>query len=239
MTTVGNPGRASARRRPKTPAELARIIDYTLLRADATQQDIDKLCARAISHNFACVTINPVWTAYCARRLSDAPVGVNPVIGFPLGANTAHVKLEEAREALKHGATELDVVMNIGAFKSGFPQYTEQEIAAIVKASEGAPVKVILETSRLSTGEKRQACELCVRAGAAFVKTSTGFAGVGCTAQDVALMRKAVGPKVGVKAAGGIRTLRQALMMIEAGANRIGASKAEVILKEMRLHGRT
>ena len=223
---------AGERRQPSR-AQLARVIDHTLLRADATQKEIDNLCREAQAYGVAAVSINPVWTSYCAKKLADTRIGVNTVIGFPLGAATAHIKLEEAKEAARHGATELDMVINIGALRSGFPQYVEQEIAAIVKAVKGCAVKVILETSYLTDEQKRQVCEMSVRAGAHFVKTSTGFGKAGATARDVKLMRRAVGRHFGVKAAGGIRSLRDALLMLEAGANRIGTSKAVEILKQL------
>lgn len=227
-------GQAAESKQPTpTRAQLARRIDHSLLRAQATQGEIDQLCDEATEYGFATVSVNPVWTAYCAKRLQESSVGVNPVVGFPLGATTAHVKLEEAREAVRHGAAELDMVINLGALRSGFPQYVEQEIAAIVKAAKDVPVKVILETSYLNDDEKWRVCELAVRAKAAFVKTSTGFGKSGATAKDVALMREAVGPRFGVKAAGGIRTLRDTLLLLEAGANRIGTSRGVDILKEL------
>ena len=216
-----------------TRAQLARLIDHSLLRAQATQGEIDQLCDEAAEYGFATVSVNPVWTAYCAKRLRKSAVGVNPVIGFPLGAATAHIKLEEAQEAVRHGAAELDMVINIGALRSGFPQYVEQEIAAIVKAAKDVPVKVILETSYLTDDEKWRVCEIAVRAKASFVKTSTGFGKSGATAKDVALMREAVGRHLGVKAAGGIRTLRDTLLLLEAGANRIGTSRGVDILTEL------
>jgi deoxyribose-phosphate aldolase len=212
---------------------LARLIDLTLLRASATQKEINELCDAAIQCGFAAVSINPVWTSYCAKRLAGTGIGINPTVGFPLGANTARIKVEEAREAIANGATELDMVMNLGALKSGFPSFVEREIAAVVKAVAGVPVKVILETSLLSMEEKVLACELSVRAGAAFVKTSTGYGRSGATVEDVALLRRIVGIEIGVKAAGGIRSYTEAIAMINAGANRIGTSTGVQILKEM------
>ncbi len=209
------------------------MIDHTQVRAYATQNDITELCRVAAKCGFACVSINPVWTSFCARHLAGTGVGINPAIGFPLGANTARIKVEEAREAVKNGATEIDMVINIGALKSGFPSFVEREIAAVVKAIEGRPLKVILETSYLTTEEKVTACDMAKRAGAAFVKTSTGFGRAGATAEDVALMRQVVGNSMGVKAAGGIRTYADAIAMITAGANRIGTSTGVSILKEM------
>ncbi|MFA6243507.1 MAG: deoxyribose-phosphate aldolase [Candidatus Hydrogenedentales bacterium] len=216
-----------------TRAELARLIDHTQLRAYATQRDMKELCAVAAQCRFACVSINPVWTSYCAKLLAGSGIGVDPTVGFPLGANTARIKVEEAREALKNGATEIDMVINIGALKSGFPNFVEREIAAVVKAVGRVPVKVILETSYLTSEEKIAVCQMAARSGAAYVKTSTGFGRAGATAEDVALMRQVVGNNLGVKAAGGIRTYTDAMAMIAAGANRIGTSTGVAILKEM------
>ncbi|MCP4640584.1 MAG: deoxyribose-phosphate aldolase [bacterium] len=209
------------------------MIDHTQLRAYATQEDIVELCDEASLHGFASVAINPAWTSFCAKRLAGTGVAVDPTVGFPLGANTARIKVEEAREAVANGANELDMVINIGALKSKYPDFVEREIEAVVKAAEGLPVKVILETSYLSKEEKVLVCEMCVRAGAAFVKTSTGFGRGGATVEDVALMRQVVGDRLGVKAAGGIRTLADALAMIKAGANRVGTSSGIDILDEI------
>ena len=216
-----------------TRTELAKMIDHTLLRADAAQVDIVTLCDEAMQHGFAAVSINPAWVSFCAKRLNGSGVGVDSTIGFPLGAHTARVKVEEARDAVKNGATELDMVINIGALKSGYADFVEREIAAVVKAAEGAAVKVILETCVLTTDEKIAVCEMASRSGAAFVKTSTGFGRGGATTDDVALMRQVVGHKLGVKAAGGIRTYADAIAMITAGADRIGTSSGIAILKEM------
>ncbi|MBN2309819.1 MAG: deoxyribose-phosphate aldolase [Candidatus Hydrogenedentes bacterium] len=213
-----------------TRAQLAARIDHTQVRAYATQEDISELCDEAEQHGFAVVSINPVWTTYCAKRLAGTGVGVNPCVGFPLGANTARIKVEEAREAAGNGATELDMVINIGALKSRFPSYVEREIAALVKAAGAIPVKVILETSYLSDDEKLAVCEMSMRAGAAFVKTSTGYGRAGATVEDVRLMRRAVGNRLGVKAAGGIRTYMDAMAMLKAGATRIGTSAGVAIL---------
>ncbi len=215
-----------------TRIELARAIDHTLLRADAARVDMEALCDAAIEHGFASVAINPVWTAFCAQRLSGSHVGVDPTIGFPLGATTAHVKVEEAREAVANGATELDMVINIGALKSGYPEFVEQEIASVVQAAQKTPVKVIMEACCLTDAEKVAVCEMCMRAGAAFVKTSTGFGPGGATIEDVRLLRQTVGRKLGVKAAGGIRTYADACAMLEAGADRLGTSAGVQILAE-------
>jgi len=212
---------------------MARIIDHTQVRAYATQVDITELCDEAAAFGFAAVTINPAWTTYCAKRLAGKGVAINPTIGFPLGANTAKIKVEEAADAVRNGATEIDMVINIGALKSGFPEFVEKEIAAVVKAVKSVPVKVILETSYLTNDEKKRVCEMSVRAGAAFVKTSTGFGSSGATPDDVRLMCEVVNGKIGVKAAGGIRNLRDTLLMLEAGASRIGTSAALKILSEI------
>ena len=211
-------------------AQLAKMIDHSELHPYATRWDIEKLCDEAVTHGFATVCVNPVWTSYCAKRLAGTDVKVCPAIGFPLGASTAHVKLEETREAVRQGAGEIDMVINIGALKSGYPQFVEEEIAAVVKAAANIPVKVIIETCLLSTDEKVAVCKMAMRAGAAFVKTSTGFNGAGATIEDVRLMREIVGRLLGVKAAGGIRTFEQACALIEAGATRIGTSAGVKIL---------
>lgn len=210
--------------------ELAALIDHTQVKASATQAEINALCDEAAEHGLAAVTINPVWTSYCAKRLQDSGVAINPTIGFPLGANTALIKVEETREAIANGATELDVVINIGALKSGFPEYVGKEIDAIVKTAGDIPVKIILETSILTHEEKLTVCRLSLKAGAAFVKTSTGFGRAGTTREDVYLLREAVGDQMGVKAAGGIREYRDAIAMLDAGATRLGTSSAIRIL---------
>lgn len=213
-----------------TRAEIAHIIDHTLVRADATQREIVQLCREAVQHGFRAVSINPAWTSYCAKQLAGSNVRVNPTVGFPLGANSASIKVDEARDAIKNGASELDVMINVGALKSGFPNFVERELAAVVKAAHGVPVKVILETSLLTDEEKVTVCEIGKRVGADFVKTSTGFGRAGATAEDVRLMREVVGNALGVKAAGGIRTLADVQEMLEAGANRIGTSASILIL---------
>jgi deoxyribose-phosphate aldolase len=216
-----------------TRAQLASIIDHTQVRAYATQEDITELCDEAVEHGFRSVTVNSAWTSYCAKYLAGSNVDIDTTIGFPLGATTARMKLEEAREAVQNGATEIDMVINIGALKSRFPSYVEREIAAVVKAVREIPVKVILETSFLSTEEKIAVCEMSMRAGAAFVKTSTGFGRAGATVEDVALMRRVVGKDIGVKAAGGIRSYADAVAMLNAGASRLGTSTGVTILDEM------
>lgn len=212
---------------------MARLIDHTQLRAYATEVDIRELCEEALTYNFATVTVNPAWTSYCAKKLADSPVGVNTCIAFPLGAMTAQMKVEEARDAARNGATEIDMVINIGALKSGYPSFVEREIAAVVKAVNGIPVKVILETSYLTRDEKVRVCEMSRNAGASFVKTATGFGNGGATVEDVLLMKSIVGDALGVKAAGGIRTFGDAMAMLKAGASRIGTSAGIEILEDI------
>jgi len=217
---------------PITRAQVARMIDHTMLAAYATEVDIRELCEEAVQHGFTAVTVNPVWVSYCAKKLAGADVGVDACVGFPLGASTASMKVEEARDAVRAGATEIDMVMNVGALKSGYAQFAEKEIAAVVKAVKGIPVKVILECSFLSEDEKIVACLMSQRAGAAYVKTSTGFGNGGATVEDVALMKQTVGDELGIKAAGGIRTLGDVLALVQAGATRIGTSAGLQILED-------
>jgi deoxyribose-phosphate aldolase len=208
------------------PKDLARYIDHTLLRPDATAADIDRLCAEAKAHGFAAVCINPVWVARAAHNLQGSGVPVASVIGFPFGASTAEVKAHETRRAIRDGAREIDMVINVGALKSGMHDVVRDDIAAVSDACReaGAINKVIIEAALLTDAEKVIACRLAKDAKAAFVKTSTGYASGGATVFDVALMREAVGPRMGVKAAGGIRTKSDVEEMIAAGATRIGAS---------------
>lgn len=216
-----------------TPAQFASLIDHTQVKPAASQDDIKRLCQEAKHFGFATVTVNSAWVSYCAKLLKGSEIGIAACVGFPLGASTAHIKVREAKEALTNGATELDMVYNIGALKSGFPDYVEREIAAVVKAVGEAPVKVILETGYLTKEEKIVVCDISKRAGARFVKTATGFGLTGATIEDVALMRQTVGPDMGVKAAGGIRSYMDAVHMIEAGADRLGTSSSVEILGEM------
>lgn len=206
--------------------QLARYIDHTLLKPDATREQILKLCREAVEHRFASVCVNPCWVPLCAETLQGSGVKVCTVIGFPLGATLSTVKAFEAEECIRQGAGEVDMVINIGALKSGDQRYVENDIRAVVERAHalGALVKVIIETVLLTQEEKVLACRLSQAAGADFVKTSTGFAGGGATVEDVALMRQVVGEAMGVKAAGGIRTYEDALRMIQAGANRLGTS---------------
>ena len=212
---------------------LAKYIDHTLLKPDATEAQIEKLCAEAREYGFASVCVNSCYASLAARLLAGSDVAVCCVIGFPLGAATTAAKAFEAADAAQNGATEIDMVINVGAAKDGRWDDVEADIAGVAAAIEGkALLKVIIETCLLTDGEKIEACRAAVRAGADFVKTSTGFSKAGANAADVALMRKTVGPDVGVKAAGGIRTYADAVRMIEAGASRIGASAGIAILAE-------
>lgn len=211
---------------------LARMIDHTLLKADATKDEVMKLLEEAKKYQFASVCINPTWVKTAAEFLKETPeVKVCTVIGFPLGATTSEVKAFETKNAIDNGATEVDMVINIGALKDGQYDLVEKDIKAVVEAAKGkALTKVIIETCLLTEEEKVKACELAVKAGADFVKTSTGFSTGGATVEDVALMRKTVGPEIGVKASGGVRSLEDAEAVVKAGANRIGASSGVKII---------
>ncbi len=216
----------------EVPLDLARYIDHTLLRPDATAEEIDELCAEAREFNFASVCINPTWVRRATASLRGTDVAVCTVIGFPLGATTPDVKAWEARKALRDGAREVDMVINVGALKSGDYQLVLQDIERVVDAAHevGAICKVILETGLLTDEEKVMASALARQAHADFVKTSTGFGHGGATVYDVALMRETVGPEMGVKASGGVRTAEDVEDMISAGATRIGASAGVAIV---------
>lgn len=205
-------------------------IDHTLLKADSRKDQIDQLLAEAKEHQFASVCVNPGWVAYCADQLKDSPVKVCTVVGFPLGATTSATKAFETADAIAKGADEIDMVINIGAAKDGNWQLVEDDVRAVVEASGDKLVKVIIEACLLTDEEKVKACEASVRAGADFVKTSTGFSTGGATIADVQLMRQTVGPTVGVKAAGGARNLADAQAFIDAGATRIGTSAGVAIV---------
>ena len=211
------------------------MIDHTLLKPDATGEQIEKLCREAAQFEFASVCVNPTWVSLAAHLLGGTRVKVCTVVGFPLGATLTSVKRYEAAELLRLGAQELDMVMNVGAMKSGDLARVEADIRGVSEAVHGGggTLKVILENILLTNDEKAAACGICVAAGAEFVKTSTGFAAAGATVEDVALMRRIVGNRAGVKAAGGIRTAGDVKAMIAAGANRIGASASLAILKEL------
>lgn len=211
--------------------DLAGMIDHTLLKADATREQIQRLCEEAKQYQFASVCMNPTWVKYAEELLQGSGVKVCTVIGFPLGANTPEVKAFETKNAIENGAQEVDMVINIGALKDKDYELVERDIRAVTEAAAGkALTKVIIETCLLTEEEKIRACELAVKAGSDFVKTSTGFSTGGATVADVALMRKTVGPDIGVKASGGVRNLTDAKAVIEAGATRIGASAGIAIV---------
>jgi deoxyribose-phosphate aldolase len=214
------------------PGSVAGAIDHTLLKPEASSAEIDKLCAEALQHKFASVCVNGTWVRRCAEILHGSPVAVCAVVGFPLGAMASEVKSYEARRAIEDGACEIDMVINIGALRSGDHDFVRRDIAAVAQTCHnlGARLKVILETALLSDAEKVRACELAKEAGADFVKTSTGFSKGGATAADVALMRKTVGPTLGVKASGGVRDAKDAKAMLQAGATRLGASASVAIV---------
>lgn len=215
------------------PPTLACLIDHTLLKPDAARPDVEKLCAEALEYNFASVCINPSWVSLCRDKLRGSEVKVCTVIGFPLGANTTQTKAFETRRAILDGATEVDMVIHVGRLKSGDNDYVERDIREVVEqARPNVLTKVILETALLSKEEIVRASLLARAAGANFVKTSTGFASGGATAEDVRLMRQAVGDRMGVKASGGIRDRKVAEEMVEAGATRIGASASVKIVTE-------
>lgn len=211
---------------------LEQYIDHTVLKADATRNEIIVLCQEAIEYHFFSVCVNPTWVKLASEQLQGTDVAVCTVIGFPLGASTPETKAFEAKDAIDHGATEIDMVINIGALKDKDDESVEADIKAVIDAAAGkALVKVIIETSLLTNEEKMRACQLAVSAGADFVKTSTGFSTAGATVDDIALMREVVGPTIGVKASGGIRDKKTALAMIDAGATRIGASAGIMIVR--------
>lgn len=211
--------------------ELNRMMDHTILKADATEQDVLQVIEEAKEYHFYSVCINPTWVKLAAEKLAGEPVGVCTVIGFPLGANTSEVKAYETTDAINNGADEVDMVINVGALKSAQYKKVQQDIEAVVAAAKDrALVKVIIETALLTKEEIVKACELAQAAGADFVKTSTGFSTSGAAAADVKLMRETVGPSMGVKASGGIHSAQEAMAMIEAGANRLGTSASVAII---------
>jgi deoxyribose-phosphate aldolase len=213
----------------------SRYFDHTLLKADATPEQIVTLCNEARQYGFAAVCVNPVNVNQCARLLQGSGVEVCTVVGFPLGATTTAVKVFEAQQTIRDGASEVDMVMNVGALKAADYKLVQGDIAAVAVAchDRDAVLKVIIEAALLTDEEKEVACQLAMAAGADYVKTSTGFGPGGATVEDVVLMRRVVGPTLGVKAAGGIRTYADAQAMVEAGANRIGASAGVAIVQEL------
>ena len=217
-----------------TKASLAKTIDHTLLKAIGTADQVKELCAEARKYGFASVCVNPTWVPLCAKELSGSGVKVCTVIGFPLGANRSETKAFEARLAVQEGAHEVDMVINIGLAKAGDFKGVEEDIRGVVGSVGGkAAVKVIIETCYLTDTEKVKACEAAARAGAQFVKTSTGFGTGGASPEDVKLMKKTVGDKLQVKASGGIRSYHDAILMLDAGADRIGASSGVAIISEL------
>jgi deoxyribose-phosphate aldolase len=221
-----------------SPQNLAAVLDHTLLKPDATRNQVLQLCHEAAEHRFACAMVNPTWVAVAAAALAGTGIPVGVVIGFPLGATLSSSKRDETTRVIKHGAHDIDMVLNIGLLKSGQPSDYEavrQDIRGVVDLAHasGAIVKVILETCLLTFEEKLRASELALSAGADFLKTSTGFSTGGATADDIALLRGVAGTRAGVKASGGIRCLADATTMLNAGASRIGASASVKILAEL------
>jgi deoxyribose-phosphate aldolase len=214
-----------------SPSQLAAFIDHTLLKADATAADIEKLCAEAREHKIFSVCVNGSRVAEAFHFLDGSNVKIASVVGFPLGAMSADAKRFETEAAIDDGAQEIDVVLNIGRIKDGDDKYVFRELCDVIEAADERTVKVILETCLLTDEQKIRACKLVVESGAHFVKTSTGFSAGGATVADVKLMRDMVGPKFGVKASGGIRDVKTALAMIEAGATRLGTSASVAIVK--------
>ncbi|WP_371364053.1 Deoxyribose-phosphate aldolase [Sporomusa rhizae] len=209
--------------------KLASYIDHTLLKPSATVEDIITLCEEAVKHEFAAVCVNPIYADLAAHHLAGTGIKTAVVIGFPLGATITAIKAAEAKEAVLRKANELDMVINIGAAKAGLWEVVTEDIRQVVEAADGAIVKVIIETGLLTEEEKRQACLAVIDAGAHFVKTSTGFASTGATVEDIHLLKKIAGDKIGIKASGGIRTREQALALIAAGATRLGTSAGVTI----------
>ncbi|MDV2684435.1 deoxyribose-phosphate aldolase [Alkalihalophilus lindianensis] len=210
---------------------LASYIDHTLLKPEATQSDIELLCDEAVKYRFATVCIHPSWITIAKKRLGESSVGITTVIGFPLGMTTTSTKVNETIDSIKLGATEVDMVINIGELKSNNHSLVKGDIEKVVEAAKGVPVKVIIETGMLTDEEKRVACKLAVEAGAQFVKTSTGFGPGYATVSDIELMKNIVGDQAEVKASGGVRDQETALTMIKAGATRIGTSSGKEILQ--------
>jgi deoxyribose-phosphate aldolase len=220
----------------KVPSDVAALIDHTLLKADASRQEIEKLCHEAREFRFATVCVNPTWVSLCARLLRGSSTGVCTVVGFPLGATTTDVKQYETRRVIYDGASEVDMVINVGALKSGDLGVVERDIAAVVSACKDCGVlsKVIIEAALLTDEEKISACALSKAAGADYVKTSTGFGPGGATVADVELMRRVVGPDIGVKAAGGVRDYEALKNLVSAGASRVGASAGVKIVQQSK-----
>ncbi len=217
--------------------KLNKYIDHTILKPETTQEQVEKILSEAKEYDFASVCVNPTWVSLAAESLKDSDVKVCTVIGFPLGANTSAVKAFETKDAIANGADEIDMVINVGALKAGNDVLVLDDIKAVVDASGDKLVKVIIEACLLTDDEKVRACQLSKEAGADYVKTSTGFSTGGATVADVALMRKTVGPDMGVKASGGARSYEDAIAFIEAGASRIGASSGVAIMNGAQADG--
>lgn len=214
-------------------SKLAQMIDHTNVKGDATEKDINTLCSEARRYDFSCVCVTPTNVILARKLLTGCDVGVCAVVGFPLGVQTPKTKAFETMEAISRGASEIDMVMNIGGLKSGREELVREDIQGVVEAASGKTVKVILETALLTDEEKIKSCLIAKKAGANFVKTSTGFGGLsGATVEDVTLMRRTVGTEMGVKASGGIRDLKTARAMIDAGATKIGTSTGVQIMEE-------
>lgn len=217
----------------ESPEKIAKIIDHTNLKADACVEDIKKLCDEAKSYGFASVCVNPANVELCTDLLKWSDVNVCTVISFPLGAITSKIKFFETKDAVQHGADEIDMVMNIGSLKSGLNDTVKKDIEGVITAAEGKIVKVIIETALLTKEEKILACEIVKDTGADFVKTSTGFGYPGATVEDIFLIKKAIGPQMGIKASGGIRNIKTVFDMVKAGATRIGTSSGVKIMEEL------
>ncbi|MDG4525159.1 deoxyribose-phosphate aldolase [Streptococcus suis] len=217
--------------------KLNKYIDHTILKPETTQEQVEKILSEAKEYDFASVCVNPTWVSLAAESLKDSDVKVCTVIGFPLGASTSAVKAFETKDAIANGADEIDMVINVGALKAGNDALVLDDIKAVVDASGDKLVKVIIEACLLTDDEKVRACQLSKEAGADYVKTSTGFSTGGATVADVALMRKTVGPDMGVKASGGARSYEDAIAFIEAGASRIGASSGVAIMNGAQADG--
>ena len=220
------------------PSELARYIDHTLLKPEATEEQMKKLCEEASQHHFYSVCVNSSWAEYCARKLGGTGVKVCAVVGFPLGAMDSRAKAFEARTAIANGANEIDMVMNVGAMKAKNLKLVREDMLSVRRACRtGIILKVILETCMLTDEEKVLACQIAKDAELDFVKTSTGFNKAGATVADIALMRRTVGPKMGVKAAGGVRSYEDAVAMIRAGATRLGTSSGVLLVSGQKIEG--
>lgn len=216
-----------------TKATLAACIDHTILKATANEEEIRELCNEARIHGFASVCVNPYWVKFCSKELSGSKVPVCTVVGFPLGANSTAIKAEETRQAIENGAREIDMVINLGALKSGNWKAVEEDIKAVVKAAKDVTVKLIIETCYLNESEKTRACELALKTGVDFVKTSTGFGSGGANVDDIKLIKNTLAGKLKIKASGGIRSYHDAIRMLEAGADRLGASSGIAIISEL------